>query len=493
MLLVDCIVIESDGAFTIKTLSLDNAKEFLGYGHAHDTRLDIFVNFICADQVRIGRYTIKIENQMKLQRNNLVKLYDDFDRSVFNVLKIADLRNELSNEFIFEFNIAVEKAINNLYNEKIASRKDLSNEQKRAILRNYMNEFLSVPIDRAKTIVSALLDKILEEDLSKYQSGKKNILTYEFLETEGPDALLPDAERKRELKINLDKALTYIGIPNLFEIGNDYLSKYVRKNYDNFKANIEKTLRDIALMEDNKIYFKIQYWNEISGALRDKYFVQTFVIDFTTSGDEIKNDMNIKRLYSAILTRKVIHFYAKPPNSRITGTSLKVKPIAMISRYGCIHPLSLYEIALDKSIKDFFTSTKTPRYIIKKNNFFFLYGMDKYTFFDYYLRSNTEEEKFKILKQNLNIKEIEIDARNNEELQDFLKFYNDPDESELAKVEYFEEIFLEYYYWNYVRGRPQLNEYGTVDFKLSEDTIEIWNGEKYTESKFKDEYLLYVD
>ena len=214
------------------------------------------------------------------------------------------------------------------------------------------------------------------------------------------------------------------------------------------------------------------------------------VIDFTSKGDDILNDMNFKRLYIAILTGKSVEIFNEDPGfGRWTKS-----PIARISRFGCILPsrsgVSYYKFVLDKTIKEFFASTRTPRYLAEKDDFFLIPGMEKNVFFDFYLRAETYERKFSILKKYLNFKKIKEDTGDNEDLDDFLKLYDNGKGKAEEVVEMFEEIFLEYYR---PPGRGTYTEYGTVDFMLKEDVIEIWNGETYRKPIFKNEYLLYYD
>ncbi len=102
--------------------------------------------------------------------------------------------------------------------------------------------------------------------------------------------------------------------------------------------------------------------------------------------------------------------------------------------------------------------------------------MEKYAFFDYYLRLDTAD-KIKFLKNNLDFKKIKEGAQNDDYLKRFLRVYDNGNGQADAVVELFEGIFLEYYSWDFVNNQVVENSYGMVDFKLKEE--------------FKDEYLLY--
>ncbi len=153
-----------------------------------------------------------------------------------------------------------------------------------------------------------------------------------------------------------------------------------------------------------------------------------------------------------------------------------VEQFARVSRHGSVLATNQEEIELDRIIKEFFRSTKTPQYAKGKLNLFSIPGMEKYAFFDYYLRLDIAG-KIKFLKNNLDFKKIKEGAQNDDDLQDFLELYDDGNGQADAVVKLFEGIFLEHYSWDFVNNQVVENSYGLVDFKLKEE--------------FKDEYLLY--
>ena len=233
--------------FVIKTLTPEKARKFIGYGHAHDSSLESLINLICADKLTIGRYKIRIENRLRLQRDNLRNIYTDIRRTSQNQLTLAETRDMLAMEFLFEFFIAIEKAIDKVYNEEIDNDPSLTDQVKRAIKKSYIERFSQTNLrSRATTTDSVpyeIIKKLKTDDLSEYQSGKKSMLTYDFLGTEGPDM-----GEEHTLRIDLGEALTKF-VPMRKQLISDrgkYIDKFAIKNYDNFKVNLEKGLKDIA-------------------------------------------------------------------------------------------------------------------------------------------------------------------------------------------------------------------------------------------------------
>ena len=484
MLLADSIIIKSDGTFIIKTLSKQKAVQFLGYGHTVDAKLDLIINIICSSQLRVGRYNLKIENQMSLQKTNLRNVYENFKKGKQGELILTGLRDELTDKFLYEFFTAIEVSINDMYETDIKHRVDLSLEEKREILKSYIKEFLQIG-----TLGQNKIFQKLKTDLTKFQSGKEKILSYQFTGMKGRDEGLIHT-----LEIILDKSLNNF-IPtrwSLFSTGiqDPYLNRFARKSYAEFKTRLESRLK--AMVGGvGKIDFMVMKWSGTK-IHYEKYFNSgPFVIDFTSEGDDTINEMNFKRLYAAILMNKLVEF------SMHSSTDV----IASVSRFGCVLPSNQYEIDLDRTIKEFFTSTKMPRYIGVRYDAYSIPGMEKYAFFDFYLRfgavkyyqqSFAIENKYEYLKKHLNVKEMEKGAEkyDDDDLRNFLDFYKDIDSSHSEVVELFEQTFLEPYTLEYT-------EYGTVNFKLKEHIYTFKPSPRVgiatSQIRFKDEYLKYHD
>ncbi|TFG22657.1 MAG: hypothetical protein EU532_14195 [Promethearchaeota archaeon] len=458
MLLMDKIIIKSDGTWRLLSISRYEAIEHLGSGYSQDNNFELLTSILCADSVRIGRYIINIENKISSLHKEIVNLYSNFPRGLGGELLVSDMRDKFTNDFLFEFFNTIKDAIYNMYEQEIASRTDLSYEQKRKILKSYMEEFFQIAIRTSQVRGEAY--KILAEirkDIFKYQSGDKDHFIYTFQGTEGKDR-----GKNHRIIIKMDKIInTYIPIKGwLFTRGN-FIDRKVNENYEAF-SSIHHTLEDISARGgDGRVYFVIKYWAETPIRLSDNAYFQPFMIDFTSNGDPIANDINFRRLYSAILTGKVVECYLGDPST--------VNYFAKITRYGSILPSNDYEILLTRELNKFFSTTSTPTYIIQKRDLFLIPFTNKFSFFDYYLRRDDVQVKFNLLKKYLNLKEIKIDAKSGSELEIFIDHFEKSEEREA--IEKFEEIFLEYYSIIYT-------DYGIIEFKLKED-------------RFRDEYLLY--